>query len=338
MPSSVAEAAKEDMWLSVIFGGLLVLFSFMVSAKLSQYFPKNTSIEYHRILLGPVLGQVVNSLLLLLMLGGSLLALRGFAMSIKTFVLDITPPQMIFSVLLFLAVYAVQYGLAPILRLQQFIFAPNYCMLIPLLMLGLLSINTKNYQPTLAEGFTPVLQGAMSSWFSYSGSEMITGLIYPFVTRKKFVIKFGVIGILAIIALYTLITLIVQGILGPSEAAYMLNPTVIAYRSVEIPDTFIERLDGYLMIGLIPIYFTSLVNLLYFIAFGTGQLLKMENSRPITVLLIPIIYYLALVPPDLNVVMALGKFYNIIGIVWGLGILPVLLCIAWLKEKRQRTC
>lgn len=338
LPRSVADAAKEDMWLSVIFGGILMLFSVWILIRLSQYFPNHTCIEYHRVLLGPILGQAVNLLVLILILSIAFLALRSFTMALKMFVLDITPPQLFLFILPMLAVYAIQYGLTPLVRLQQFVMLPNYLFFLTTISLGLLAINTKNYLPLLADGFIPVMTGAVPSWFAYSGPELVLGLIYPFVTNQKAVMKWSIACIGALMFLYTFITAIVQGMLGPTETAHMIVPTIIAYRGVEIPDTFIERLDGYLMIFWIPIYFTSLINFLYFFSFGTGRLLKLESNRPIAVLLVPLMFYLALVPPNMDIVSKINKLYNITGMIWGLGILPLLLIIAWQKEKRRKLC
>lgn len=338
MPRSVADAAKQDMWLSVILGGVLMLFSFWVTTRLSQYFPDKTCLEYHRILLGPLLGQVLNIILLSLIAAVAFIALRTFSMALKMFVLETTPPQIIVFVLLLLAVYAVQYGLDSFVRLQQFIIVPNYFFFLTLIVLGVMALDTKNYQPTLADGFSPVLKGTIPSWFAYTGPELITGLLYPFITRKEEVLKWGSACVGTLTVLYTMITLFVQGILGSAETAHMIVPTIIAYREVEIPDTFIERLDGYLMIFWIPIYFTSLSNCLYFASFGAGRLLKLEYSRPLALLFVPVIYYLTVVPPDLNTMTGISKLYNIIGMVWGLGILPLLLLIAWLREKRRSEC
>lgn len=335
---SVAEVAKEDMWLSVILGGVVFLFTFWAAAKLSQYFPHYSCIEYHCILLGPILGQVLNVLLLFLLVMLTAQSLRTFIMTVKILLFDLTPSQFPVTVLLLLAVYSTQYGLAPLMRLQQFIFMHNYLLFLPVILLGLLAINTQNYLPVLAEGFTPVLKGVMPSWFAYSGPELVTGFIYPFMTRQKYFFKWGAAGIVVLISLYTLITMIVQGILGPKETAHMLIPTLIAYRSVEIPDTFIERLDGYLMIMWIPLFFTSHINLLYFTSLGTARLIKLENSRPVAVLLTPIIYYLTVLTPNMQTAMAFSNFFNIAAMVWGLGILPLLAGLAWLKERRRKAC
>ncbi len=338
LPRSVADAAKEDMWMSVIFGGLLMLFSVWVLIRLSRYFPNQTCMEYHRILLGPILGQAANLLVLALILSIAFLALRSFGMALKMFVLDTTPPQLFLFVLPMLAVYAIQYGLAPLVRLQQFVMIPNYLFFLTTISLGLLAINTKNYLPILAEGFIPVATGVVPSWFAYSGPELVLGLIYPYVTNQKAVMKWSMTCIGALMFLYTFITVVVQGMLGPTETAHMLVPTIIAYRGVEIPDTFIERLDGYLMIFWIPIYFTSLINFLYFFSFGAGRLLKLESNRSISILLVPLMFYLSLVPPNMDIVSKLNKLYNIAGMIWGLGILPLLLIIAWQKEKSRRLC
>jgi spore germination protein len=137
---------------------------------------------------------------------------------------------------------------------------------------------------------------------------------------------------------YTLITVIVQGILGPKETAHLLSPTILAYRSVEIPDTFIERVDGYFHIFWIPVFVVCMLDWYHFAAFGIKRMLKLEDSRPVVALLLPIIQYFIDVPPDFQTAGKIAKMANFAFGIWGLGVLPLLLLIAWLKEKRRNAC
>ena len=335
LPSELARIAKEDMWMPMLFGSILMFVAFWVAVKLSAYFPDVTVIDYHVLLLGRIPGFVLNSLMILLMMVIVGLFSRTFSIAVKTYLLDLTPPQVINIMILGLAVYAVQYGLAPLLRLQQFLFVPEYGIFLILILLGVLAIDPNNYQPMLAEGVTPVLQGMIPTWFTYTGPELFIGFLYPFINPKQAALKWGFYSISVVTAIYVIITLIVQGILGPTETAHSMMPTMMAYRFIEIPDTFIERLDGYLMTIWIVIAFTALINWIYFIAFGIGQMLKLESSRPIVVLILPFIYYLLYVPPNASAIQMISKWVNYAGIFWALGITPLLLALAWLKAKRK---
>jgi spore germination protein len=177
-----------------------------------------------------------------------------------------------------------------------------------------------------------VLKGAVPSWFTYSGPELITGLLFPFVTRKEKAIKTGLASIAVLTIAYTLIMVIVQGALGIAEIVVMTMPTVIAYREVDIPDTFIERVDGYLMVLHIFIYFLSLANLTYFTAFGCSRLLKIEYPRPAVVLLIPILFFIAMLPMSVEQLSLFYRIGNYVVLSWGLLILPLLLVIAKLRN------
>ena len=338
LPSDLARIAKEDMWMPMLFGSALMFTAFWIAVKLSAYFPNVTVIEYHTLLLGRILGSALNGLMILLMMVILGLFLRTFTIAIKVYLLDLTPPQVISISLLGLAIYAVQYDLAPLLRLQQFLFVPEYGVFLTIILLGLLAIESKNYQPILAEGITPVVQGIIPAWFAYTGPELFIGFLYPFINSKKAVLKWGFYSISVITCIYVMITLIVQGILGPTETAHTIIPTMMAYRFIEIPDTFIERLDGYLMTVWIIIAFTSLINWFYFISFGISQMLKLENSRCTVALILPFIYYLLYVPPNAYAIQMISKWVNYFGIFWGLGITPLLLALAWLKAKRKMQC
>jgi amino acid transporter len=216
--------------------------------------------------------------------------------------------------------------------MQQFIFFIISPFAIVLISLGFLRVETKHFEPFLAGGFLPVLKGIVPSWFAYSGPELITGLLYPFVTKKKQVIKMGLLSVVVLAVMYTTYTVIVQGVLGIEETIATVYPTIIAYREVNIPDTFIERLDGYGIILQIALYFLSLANLLYFSAFGCSRLMKLDYSRPVIILLVPVFYFIAMLPQSIEQHNSFFKLANYILLSGGLFILPLLLLIAKLRK------
>lgn len=334
LPRTIAEAAKQDMWISILLASVLIVVSFRIAAALAAYFPQYTSIEYHCILLGKFFGNVLNVMMLVLMLVVTAQFIRVFRIGVKIFLLDMTPSQVIVLALLLLAMYAAQHGLAPVIRLQQFLIFFTYPVFILLLLLGLLEIETEHFKPMLVNGIKPVLQGTAACWTAYSGPELAIGLLSPFIAQRESVTRFGMAGICAVALLFVLISGITLGVLGADETAELLIPTVMAYRSVEVPDTFIERIDGYLMIVWIAVCFITLVNWLYFIGFGVSRVMKLESSRAVMVLLLPAIYYIVALPPDIQAVMTLARWINYSGLVWGLVVMPLLLGMAWWRKRR----
>ena len=244
LPRGVGTIAREDMWLSVILGGLAMGFSLWCAVTLSQRFPTATAIEYHSALLGPIVGQLVTIFYLINMVFLGAAALRSFTGALKLFLFELTPQWSILFVFLGVAAYAGQYGIAPLIRMQQFILFAVSPIAIVLMSLGFLRVETKEFQPFLAGGLMPVLKGIVPSWFAYSGPELITGLLFPFVTQKNQVIKAGLVTVAVLTVIYTTYTVIVQGVLGVEETVVTVYPTIIAYREVNIPDTFVERIDG----------------------------------------------------------------------------------------------
>lgn len=333
---SVAKIAKENMWLSVLLGSVLITISFWVAARLAKYFPEQTSIEYHCILFGRVLGNILNVIMLSNMVMITAIFIRTFEILIKVYILRDTPPYIIVAFLLMAALYAGQYGISPVMRLQQFCFIPAYSILAILLFVVSTSIDVTNYQPILAEGPLPILKGVIPTWYSYCGIEILIGLTYPFLTRKENTFKYGICSICMLTVLYMIITGITQGVLGWKEMTRTVLPSVLAYRAVDIPDTFIERLDGYFLIIFIITSFTALVNWIYFTSSGIGQMLKLETNRPVVIILGPIILYCALLPPGIIGYQKVGSWVNLASMAWGLGVLPILLGLAWLKKKRRR--
>jgi amino acid transporter len=120
-PRTIGIIAREDMWLSMLIGGLAMSFSLWCAISLSKRFPYATAIEYHCVLLGPIIGNILNLYYLFNLVLLTTMALRLFSSALKLFLFDLTPPYVFTFVLLGVAAYAGQYGIAPLLRLQQFI-------------------------------------------------------------------------------------------------------------------------------------------------------------------------------------------------------------------------
>ncbi|HWQ61490.1 MAG TPA: GerAB/ArcD/ProY family transporter [Negativicutes bacterium] len=338
MPRQVAETAREDMWMPVLLGGGLLLAAFWVAVRLAAYFPDRTILEYSRSLLGDAAGLALNVYLVILMVMMTAVMVRILVMAVRIHLLDQTPPMVVVSLMLLPAVYAVQYGLMPVVRTVHFLSLPGFGLFVVLILLGLLSVDTGNYLPVLADGVGPVLKAVIPTWFNYTGPEVAIGLLYPFFTRPKAIWRFGVAAIIFVTALYTLVTVIIQGILGADETARMLIPTVMAYRSVEIPDTFVERLDGYLLTFWTALCFGTEITWIYFIAFVTGRLAKLEYPRPLAALVVPWLIYLVHLPPDSQTAELFGRWTNLMSMAWSLGVLPLLLLLAWRRDRRRPPC
>ncbi|MBP2646032.1 MAG: spore germination protein [Firmicutes bacterium] len=334
LPRSVGEIAKEDMWLSVIFGGVLFLFTVWTAITLASYYPNSTCIEYHQILLGPLLGQILNAVMIVLLLLVPILSIRSFVVALKIYLLDVTPTFVIVLSLLTFITYSAQYGLLPVIRVLQFTFMSIHSFFFIVVLLGLFSIKASHFQPFLAQGIMPVLKGAIPSWYSYTGPEFVVCLLYPFFIQKNKVLTYGFVSVLVLTAVYTLITGIVQGILGVAETTRMLVPTIIAYRGVEIPDTFIERLDGYFFSMWIPVLMVCMLLWVYLAVFGIKQMARLEYSRPVVILVCSLILYFVVAIPNLQTASTISEWANYALLAWGMGVLPLLLALAWWKHRR----
>ncbi len=338
MPRRMAEMAREDMWMPVLLGSGLVLAAFWAALRLAAYFPDKTILEYSRILLGDAAGTALNYILMILLVMIPAVMMRILVTAVRVHLLDLTPPLVVNFLMLLPAVYATQYGLMPVVRTIHFLFLPSFGLFIVLILLGLLNVDTSNFQPVLAAGVVPVLKAVISTWYIYTGPELAVGLLYPFVTRPGAIFRFGSAAIAFLAVVYTAITAITQGILGADETAHLLIPTVIAYRSVEIPDTFIERLDGYLLTVWIALFFAALILWVYFVTAVAGRLAGCEYPRPLTVLAFPVLVYLVQLPPDSQTADLFLQWTNYFGLCWSLGVLPLLLLLAWRRSRGRPPC
>lgn len=338
LPRPLAQLAREDMWLSVLAGGVMTMVMFWCAATLCGFFPRLTLVEYHRALLGRWLGDTLTIGFLALSLLLTSLTLRTFALAVKLFLFDVTPVEVIFFTILIVAVYATQYGLGPVVRLEQVLLPSSLTLFLGIFLLGLVAVKGRNFLPFLGHGITPVLQGAAATWLTYSGPELVIALAYPFLTRQRAATPWGLYTLALLTAVYTVSTAVLQGVLGADEIDRLTFPVISAFKEVQIPDTYVERLDGYLMVIWIFLYFGSLANLLLLSAFAASRLLGLEFSRPLLVLLLPLLYYAALVPPDQPTQEIVSRWLNLAGLVWSLVITPLLTLLAWRRQRGRPPC
>lgn len=333
LPRHMAQAAREDMWLSVLAGGVITMAAFWCAATLCGFFPRCTLVEYHRVLLGRWLGDALTAGFLALSLLYTALALRTFTMAVKVFLFDMTPTEVILFALLALAMYATQYGLGPLVRLQQILLPGSMLLFLVIFLLGLLAVKSCFFLPVLGHGVAPVLQGVSASWLTYSGQELVIVVAYPFLTHRRAARRWGLGALATLTVMYTFGVAVVQGILGAAEITHLIFPTISAFKEVEIPETFVERLDGYLMVIRIFLYFGSLANLLMLTSFAASRLLGLEFSRPLTALLLPVLHYTALVPPSLPALESFIRYTNLASLSWGLVITPLLTLLAYRQRE-----
>ena len=113
-------------------------------------------------------------------------------------------------------------------------------------------------------------------------------------------------------------------------------PALIVIRSVELPGTFIERLENYLLLAWIPIVFDTLAAMMFFMGQVCMRSYQHTDHRPWVLLWVPIIYVSSLLLDDQQVYDVVSKFTLWAGLGFSFGIVPLALLLSWWKKREAR--
>jgi spore germination protein len=337
--NKLVTAGGRLTWLSILLGGLLFYFVTYMMIKLGDEYPEQTLVEYMPKLWGSFLGTIIIcwfSLLFLLQLAA---ILTGVRKAIVFFMFARTPPEVVALGLLAVCVYLALQDWGTFLRVQQHIFflaTPIFAML---WLVSLLNFDAANLLPLLPKKELPKLLTALpETWNLFAGYEIILFLL-PFTQRGKISLPKALscsFGCMTIIFLAIIIISI--GVLTVKGLTSALYPTMTAMSSVELPGTFLERLETYLVVVWIPVVFDTLAIFLWLPARMLMQQKQYADHRPFVLLFAPLIYLVASVLDSLKALDTAGKLITWLGLGFSLGVIPLSLFLVLWKKRGNRAC
>jgi spore germination protein len=326
-------------WLSVIIGGLLYYLVTLMIIKLGNKYPEQTIVEYMPELWGSFLGNIVIWWFVLLLLLQVSTILTGVRKAIAFFMFTRTPPEILALGLLTVCVYCAMQDWGTFLRIQQHIFFVATPVFTLLWLVSLFNFNPENLLPLLPKkDMSKLLPTVLESWNMFSGYEIILFLL-PLTYRGKVSMAkaFGsAFGFMTVV--FLAIIVIAIGVLTVKGVTSAMYPTMTAMSSVELPGTFLERLETYLAVFWIPVVFDTLAIFLWISTQVLMQKNKYTDHRPWLLLFAPLVYFAANILDSLKALDTAGKLVTWLGLSFSLGIIPLSLLLALWKKRGDKTC
>ncbi|MGE7273663.1 GerAB/ArcD/ProY family transporter [Brevibacillus panacihumi] len=295
LPSVLVGSAGVDAWLVILLAGGYAVIAVSIMAYLGNRFPGKSIIQYAPLLLGHVLGTCVllAFLLYFLMFVGTIV--RMSADVTKLFLLDLTPVEVIVLGMLVTSTYLILQGVNAIARFNEFIQ--------PLALFALLLVLTQTLRetdfgrllPVLGDGIQSVLQSFPSVFFSLLGFEILL-FLHPFMENPSRGLQSAFLAIGMTVVLYALLTILSIALMGAAEVELIEYPALAIIKSIEVPGSFIERLDSIMMMVWVPFAVTSIVMFHYCASLITSQLLGLQDHRVVSLLYVPIVFLIAVLP------------------------------------------
>lgn len=332
---NLLKAAGQAAWISMIIGGIVFGSIAVMMVKIAKTYPNKTFIEYIPKIWGGFLGRLFILYFYLIFLGQTCMILQGFGKLIKFIMFDKTPQRAIMASILFVCVYCALKKfniIIKVLSILTFLTTP----IIVIWLLAMQNFDVELLLPIFPLSFQKLTQGVMISWSIFNGYEIIM-LLFPLVKNKPAGMspEKGIIWAFCIMTLFfTMVVAIITGVLGAEQAKLFTVPAITVIKGVELPGTFAERLENYLMIFWIPLVFETVSIFVFTLAKILQRQLGLLDHRPAVVLQIPIIYFVANLMSRIEWYEAVGKGLIYMGLLFSLLVIPLtFIMIKWRKRS-----
>ncbi|MDR7866784.1 MAG: endospore germination permease [Sporomusaceae bacterium] len=331
----IQAASGHGAWLAVLAGGALFYGAAWLMIKLGETFPDESFAEYLPRLLGRWLGGAVVWLFVLVLFLWASLVLQGVSREITFFMFDRTPFEVVEAGLLLVCVYCCLQDWGTIVRVVQFVFFTALPPWLFLLAVSLLRFRFINFLPLWPENAAGVAAGALHSWNLFQGYECVL-LLLPLVYKGNVKPAKAVAGAFALATSVFILRIVLDiGVLTLEGARNSPFTMLTIVRTVEIPGTFLERLDTYFLVFWVQGIFASLTLALYMMAQSLARLYRFADHRPFVLALAPLLFFLGDAAHHVAVFEWLRTATEWAGLAFSLGVTPLVYALVWWRGRSR---
>ncbi|QGQ45791.1 spore germination protein [Metabacillus sediminilitoris] len=331
---SVEKVKTPDVWITVILGGLIAMMAGVIIVKLSQQFPEKTFYQYSGEIVGKWVGGLLSLLIVCYLLITSGFQVRSMVEVTGFYLLEGTPIWASTMPFIWIGLYLIIGGINPIARLFEIILPITVILFLLVAFMSFGIFEMDNLRPVLGLGVIPVLKGIKTTALAYTGFEIM--LFLPaFMKHPNKAVKAVLVGISIPLIFYVITVIMVIGALSVDGVVTRTWPSLDLIRSFEIHGLIFERFESLLLVIWIMQIFSSFTISYYVAALGLAQLFK-KNIQPFMFGLLPVIYFISMIPKNINDLFKLGDMVGYIAM-YLFGLLPLLLLIVsrWKVGKHE---
>ncbi|MGM7721351.1 GerAB/ArcD/ProY family transporter [Metabacillus sp. Hm71] len=275
--------AKQDAWLTILFGMLCGLILMWIYVKLSDYYPGDTLIQMIPKIVGKFLGYPLILYYLCYFTFLASTACRDFSDLIYSTILVETPMPVITVSFMVLMIYCLRGGVEVFARMGEAVF-PIYIfslIVIWILLFTVKGFNIGNLTPIFGDGVKPVLKTVFPIELTFPfGETVIITMFLPLLNKKKHARKAGMAIILIGGFLLVINTILNIAVIGPEIYSKSPYPLMRATRMVSIAD-FLERFDALVILMMVAGVFFKVGGWMYGVSVGIAQLFNLKDQRSI---------------------------------------------------------
>lgn len=333
LPNDLANIMGKDGWILIILTALVLIPIFYM---INYIFEKNPGKDYFQI--GEeTLGKVVFTLCKLIVLAYFIVymtfVVRSLSELIKAFLLHTTPVEIIIFLFILTSLYISSMEIDIIARAGYFIYPIILVFVGIFVFIALPTAEFSNLLPTLQSDFKKIPRGVMSTFFTFTGFEVMIFAL-PYVEDKKKALKssfiaLGTITLIYLLMFFTTLTQFhLQQLQGQSFSLLMIAKTV------DLPGYFLQNLDGVVMAIWILVVFATFAPSFFAAGKVLSSIFKTKTHKYFLLGMLPVIYYISLLPKDyITLKTNMLQVYNILAFATVI-IIPFLIFIVGLIKRR----
>jgi len=331
------ETAEQFSWVSVVVCGMVVSGIVDLCVRLGQNYPEETFVEYMPRLWGKWGGRLAVCWFILIFILYLWVSLQGFTRIVGMGILDATPFEIITIAGLIVAVYGALQDWGTIRRLLEITVFIFLFLVLSLWYLTVLNFDFENILPLWPLDFGKVLAGAVTSWDFFGGYELVLlllPLVRPIHGQKIRIHMWLLIALVTF--LYASTIFITIGVLTVEGTKNTPFPTVTILKAIEIPGTFIERLENYLLLFWVPLMLNNWIIIIYSLAKVMSIWLGYRDHRPWVLILLPLLFFGNTLLYDTGAFRTALQIFHWVGLLFSLIVIP--LSFFLVRWRRQAPC
>ncbi|WP_026963096.1 GerAB/ArcD/ProY family transporter, partial [Alicyclobacillus herbarius] len=124
-------------------------------------------------------------------------------------------------------------------------------------------------------------------------------------------------------------------VFGSMEIRNMMWPTLELAKIASIPGEVLERLDVFFLTIWVTAVFSSLYSMYFISALAIKDVLRFEDHSFLSFALLPIMFTIAMLPPNIVQLYRVIKWVGWAGLVLTIGYPSVVLAVSWLRRIRE---
>lgn len=330
--SHIVGYSEQFLWLSSALAGLLFYSGACLMIRLGEQFPDETIGEYVPRIVGTRFGIGILLLLSTVLLFNIINNIIAISTLSSIFLFDRTPREAIDLVLLLGVAFGAWQEWGTVLRVIQMLI-----LALPILYLFYSSIwlnfEPLNLLPLWPDNPIGIVQGALYHTEYYAGYESLLVLLPLTKPGKLSFYRTVGWGFLVITLIYVLGGVVLIGSVTAKTVESVKEPVIYAMKSVELPGTFIERMENYMIMLFIPVTYIAIMLNYFVLAEGWRTYLHFNDHRPFVPAALPLIFFACVFidnPQKLDAFRDVSMFVNLF---FSFIIIPLLLFAAGWRKR-----